>query len=167
MTITVETGAGLSNAVSYVSTADADAYWAAEADVTWSGYPTAEREAALVRATREIDRLYSTRFIGIRTSLTQALAWPRSSATTSDGLEIVASVPIQVKTAVIELARSAAAGDLRLVSDPADVSSETIKVGPIEISTDYAARKASAYDRIALLLAPVTRGASAVRVHRT
>lgn len=167
MTIVVEDGTGKSNAVSYVSVADADTYWAAESDDVWSGFSTAEKEVALVRATREIDRLYAVRFVGVRSSSAQSLCWPRQQATTVDGIAIVADVPQQVIDATIELARTATLEDLRATDNPLDVTGETIKVGPIELSTDYASWRVDVRSRISTILAPVIGGASTIKVRRS
>lgn len=167
MTIVVEDGTGKSNAVSYASASDADTYWAAESDETWSSFSTAEKESALVRATRELDRLYSVRFVGVRASSTQSLCWPREQAATVDGIAIVAAVPRQVIDATIELARTATTEDLRATDNPLDVTAETVKVGPIELSTDYASWRVDARARISTILAPVIGGPSVIRVRRS
>lgn len=167
MTIVVEDGTGKSNAVSYASATVADTYWAAEADDVWGGLSVAEKEAALVKATREIERLYATRFVGTRVTLEQALSWPRDSAISADGLNLIACVPQQVIAATVELAKTAVTEDLRATDNPADVVSDTIKVGPIEISTGYSSGRADARVRTSLLLAPVITGAATLRVRRT
>jgi hypothetical protein len=167
MTIVVENGTGLADAVSYASAADADTYWLSEADETWSGFSTAEKEIALVRATREIEALYSARFIGQRNSTAQALSWPRTNAVDRDGLLREGEVPAPVALATIELARTTATEDPRTTADVSDVASETIKVGPIELSTDYTDARVSARKRIEQLLASVIVGGMSQRLHRT
>ena len=78
LTLTKETGAGLSNANSYASAADGDAYHDGHLYASaWTGATTATKEAALVMATRLIDASY--RFHGLKSSSTQALQWPRKN----------------------------------------------------------------------------------------
>ena len=76
MTLTVGTN-------SYLSVADADSYWSARNDSTWSGASTAAKEKALIEATQYIDGAYS--FIGSIATSNQSLAWPRYGAVIVSG----------------------------------------------------------------------------------
>lgn len=167
MTIVVEDGTGLATAVSYASVLTADTYWSAELDETWSGFSTSEKEIALIRATREIEALYANRFVGQRNSIAQALSWPRTDAVDRDGLLRDGQVPTPVLIATIELARTTATEDPRTTSDTSDVLAEKIKVGPIELSTDYADVRVSARKRVDELLTPVISGGLSLKLHRT
>jgi len=71
-----ETGAGLSDANSYASAADGDAYHEAHVYASaWTAAPTGSKEKALAMATRLIDGLFQ--FNGFKRISTQALQWPR------------------------------------------------------------------------------------------
>jgi len=104
MTITVEDGTGLAAAVSYISVADADAYFTAHDDPTaWSGLTTALKESALRYATTSLDGLYS--WVGVVATSTQNLGWPRTGVWDEEGRKISGSiVPTRIEVAVCELA---------------------------------------------------------------
>lgn len=74
-----EDGTGLTNANSYANAADADSFHDGHLyATTWTGAATANKEKALVLATRLIDASYQ--FNGWKTKTTQALQWPREGA---------------------------------------------------------------------------------------
>lgn len=78
MTLSVEVGAGLINADSYVATADCGTY-ATNRGLTFGSGATAD--AALRRATSYVDNTYRFRFPGYRTfRRAQGLEWPRTAA---------------------------------------------------------------------------------------
>lgn len=116
----VEDGTGLSNAESYVSVADADAYHSAMGNSSWATGDTAAKEAALRRGTQYLDAHYS--FAGEPLTETQALEWPRVGY----GWPVVA-----LKAATCELALRARSGALYADEAPAPVTRET--VGPITV----------------------------------
>ena len=115
MAIVVETGAGL---------ADAEAYADAAAFVTWhtafyGAAPTdttAEQEAAIRRAVAYLDGL---QWVGTKTQgRSQALAWPRTDAIDSEGLEIaVDAIPAEVIAAQHALTRAEIAAPNALSPD--------------------------------------------------
>src|SRR3954462_7877611 len=71
-----EDGSGKPDANTYASVEDADSYHDAHLYATaWTAAITAEKEKALVMATRLIDQEFQ--FNGFRTTPTQALQWPR------------------------------------------------------------------------------------------
>ena len=71
-----EDGSGLSNANSYASAADGDAYHDGHLYASaWTAATTGSKEAALVMATRVIDAMF--RFNGFKRVTGQALQWPR------------------------------------------------------------------------------------------
>src|SRR5688500_7446543 len=78
-----ETGVGSSDANSYASAADGDAYHEGHLyGDAWTGAALGVKEAALVMATRLIDGCYQ--FAGKKVSSTQALQWPRAKAIDPD-----------------------------------------------------------------------------------
>ena len=72
----------------------------------WTAATLANKEKALVMATRVIDAEYQ--FSGVRATATQALQWPRASVRDPDGEDDLASnaVPVAVRDATGELARA-------------------------------------------------------------
>lgn len=96
------------NTNSYVTVADADAYFDTRIDsAEWTALTTEVKEQALVTATQLVD---DHAWIGSAVSSTQALAWPRSNAIYYDdrlGLQVTVAedeVPLRVKVAVYEQA---------------------------------------------------------------
>lgn len=108
MGFTVETGAGLSNANSYTSVAEADTYHADRGNSSWAPLDTATKQALLIRATDYIDQEYGQLFIGSRETDAQALEWPRIDVDTIY-LDVV---PTALKQAVCLLAMEAKTTDL-------------------------------------------------------
>lgn len=113
-----EDGTGLANANSYASAADGDAYHDGHLYATsWTSSTTANKEKALVFATRVIDSQY--RFHGYRATTVQALQWPRSgcpdpdAAPDSPGVASLASnqIPTALINATCEMARALLATD--------------------------------------------------------
>jgi len=145
ITLVVETGAGLSNANSYLSVADADTYHEEHSGSTdWSGAGTADKERALITATQYLDIKYSGRWKGVKGSSTQALAWPRTGVYDAEGYSVASDlVPPQIEDACAELALKILEGDILLddIDEPGDIASESVKVGPIEDSTTYLGSK--------------------------
>lgn len=123
----IDTNPGSPTADSYVSVAEADAYWAKRPGSAWGAAPNAEREGALVRATGYVDAEYAWR--GTRATAVQALDWPRYDVVL-DGYPLDGTtIPRPVKDAVCEMALKALAGDLVGDVSPQQVVEQT--VGPI------------------------------------
>lgn len=128
MSLTVEDGTGLATADSYASRADADAYHAARGNAAWAAASTDARDAALRKATQYLDTRY--RWVGNRSTLTQALEWPRYFV---PRLGYPSGWPQpRVVHACIELALRALSVDLLADDEGRDVLSE--QVGPISVT---------------------------------
>jgi len=83
LTLVKEDGTGKANANAYASAADSDAYHDGHLYATaWTGATTANKEAALVFATRLVDSQYQ--FNGFKVNEGQALQWPRISCPDPD-----------------------------------------------------------------------------------
>jgi len=97
---------GGASANSYVTLADADAYFETTPDsTTWDDKTDDQKNRALITATRWIDALS---FYGKRCSETQALKWPRKEYKV-DGIELACTlIPVGIETATYELARALA-----------------------------------------------------------
>lgn len=144
----------------YVTLAEANTYWSARNNSTWSSASDANKEKALREATQFIDGEYN--FIGIMTNYTQALAWPRSGAYIESGnfagRSIEANtIPDQIKNAVCELAIEALSA--RLDPTTTDIISK-VKVDVIEV--DYADFSPSqkSYSFVTKLLSGLTTSVS-------
>ena len=112
LTLIKEDGTGKSDANSYASAADGDAYHEGHLYASaWTGAATGDKEKALVMATRLIDAEYQ--FGGVRAVSGQALQWPRVSCLDPDASEDLVSgryvasnvVPRAVSEATCEMAR--------------------------------------------------------------
>jgi hypothetical protein len=114
MTLVVEDETGLDNAESYLSIADADTYHSNRGNSAWTG-STAVKEAALRKATEYLDLTYSWK--GDIFSTTQALNWPRTGISDSQGRELDYTVPQKIKDATAELALASLSSDLLEIQD--------------------------------------------------
>ena len=150
MTLTVETGSGLSDADALISLAACDAYHSAMGNASWDG-ADADKETAIRRATSFLCNAYS--WAGIRThGRLQALAWPRSGCIDVEGCIISPSIiPVEVTNACAEIA-------LRELTSPGSMSPDVVtaqavkreKVGSIE--TEYTGNATSAFAQRPTLL---------------
>jgi hypothetical protein len=106
--LTVESGAGIAGADSYLALAVADAHHAARGAAVWATAPTPAREAALRRATAGIDGLFANRWKGAKAVpwTIQSLAWPRRDVCDEASEAIVGTdqIPFALKAAVAEAA---------------------------------------------------------------
>jgi hypothetical protein len=141
MALVVENGTGMSNAESYVSVADADAYHVAHTgSTTWAAASNTAKEIALRRATSYVDEKWADQWKGSRMAFSQALRWPRVGALDLDGLLIpTAPIPVRLRNAVAEIAAEIIDGT---DPDPTETNegattSESISVGPISISESF------------------------------
>jgi len=124
-TIIKETGAGSSDANSYASRSDGNAYADSRLHSTaWTGASDDDKDRALIQATRTIDQEFQ--FNGYKANQSQALAWPRIECPDPDqpgysshlALRFIPGayvdptiVPVDVVNATCELAIALLAGD--------------------------------------------------------
>ena len=91
LTLVKEDGTGLAGANAYANAADGDAYHDGHLYASvWTAASTAQKEAALVMATRVMDAC--CQFCGWRRSNAQALQWPRAGAVDPDRRDVQFSV---------------------------------------------------------------------------
>lgn len=111
ITLVVETGAGLANANSYCDKSTANAFHEIEGNEAWNNANDADKDRALIRATRYLDT-YSD-YPGYPTTNAQGLLWPREGVfNTQLGEEYAANVvPNPLRYAVAELAAWLVAGN--------------------------------------------------------
>jgi len=108
LVVVVEDGSGLSDANSYISAADADAYFEGHVyNSTWLEKAESEKEAALVHATRMLDQ--QVQWKGHRSNPSQALMWPRQNVKDpddADGYYLASDeIPKWLEDATCELAQ--------------------------------------------------------------
>ena len=148
--------AGDAAAESYFSIAEADTYFSNRGLTLWTGTDAA-KEAAARLGTQYLDNNYRNRWVGIRSTQTQALAWPRVDGSRggreqsfgtgftyplqdSDGFDIASNVvPAQVKQAAMEAALLALSGTtLEPTLDRGGrIKSISKQVGPLSKSITY------------------------------
>lgn len=147
---------------SYLSRADADAYFAARDAAGWTSAPTVAKEAALLQATAYIDGSYA--FRGRIADPAQALSWPRRDAIDSEG-RIVTGIPRRIEHATAELALIALAGAL---APPLERGGKVLqeKAGPVEIAYHPDAPPGRTYPLIDLLLKPLLKPVAVHEVKR-
>lgn len=145
MAFQVEDGTGLSDANSYLSIADADAYIADHGNsATWIAATDASKEEALRLSTQYLDIRYATKWLGSRGDSDQSLAWPRASVEDYDGYAVDdESVPSRVEDSTAELALRVIDGDTLYddIDEPGTIKSESVTTGPITERTEYLAGK--------------------------
>ncbi len=171
MSLVVESGAGLSDAESYVSVADATTYHAKHGDPSdWTDATEADQEEGLRLATEYIDHTYAYAWLGQRTMPEdQALDWPRCGAQDPDGFYIAHNiVPQQLKDAASILALKVIQGDTLIpdVTEGSNVTSQSITLGPMEISKTFSGTKSTGkgYSLVSRILAELIGGSG--RVYR-
>lgn len=150
MAFVVEDGTGKADATSYVSIADADAYFTDRGTpAAWTAADTTEKEQALVKGTQWLDAHY--RWNGDIASTTQALGWPRLYAedrwerTIDDDV-----VPQAVKDACCEAAVRSMAADLE--ADETQKVSEEEVVGAVRVKYEDGAPAGTRYPLIDQIL---------------
>lgn len=148
----------------YLSVADADAYWAAKNNTTWSAASTADKEKALREATQYIDGAFS--FIGYQNTL-NLLAFPRYDVYITTGNFAGVSydsttIPPQVEDACAELALEALSARLMAVESRGGMVKRE-KVDVIEVEYMDWAPSGKTYSFVAMLLKPLTIGSKTMK----
>jgi hypothetical protein len=160
MTITLVETSGATNANTFVSLADADAYMAQRLNASaWT--VDESKKAALIEATRE---LCNVTYQGYRAATAQALAWPRTDAPNPDGstdstLFDSTVIPQRVKDAACELALEflkAGTTDVAALPSTAGVIEKT--TGPLTTrfaDPSHVASGLDRYPRVTALIQPL------------
>ena len=163
MTLIVEVGQGLTDAESYASVADADTYFSNRGMTNWATLSAEEKEQALRRATDYMGQAYRGRWKGYRTSVTQALDFPRQSVVMCDMATNYTIpfdvIPNEVKTACIEYAWRAASGELA-----GDLTQGILSesVGSLSVRYDNHSPQHVRYRAIDMLLKPFLTGSGSM-----
>lgn len=171
MALITEDGTGKADAESLISVADADTHHTGRGNTAWTALTTANKEAALRKATDYIQGVYGLRWGGYRVSQTQALDWPRYQVVRRD---VLAShlvqywpsneVPAGVKRACAELALRASAGDLN--PDNSQAIKRKRVEGAVEIEYQDHSSASPSYPAIDAVLAPYLATGGSARLVR-
>lgn len=133
MAFLAEDGTGLEASNSYIAVALADTHHTDRANTQWDDMTTAEKEAALIRATDYIEKRFGRKFVGRRTNKTQALEWPRVDAEDRDGFLLsgidVDAIPRQLQKATAEYALRAFIYNVLSPDVPPAVPSQDLRTG--------------------------------------
>jgi len=111
MAFLAEDGTGLAGSNGYITEAFADTYHTDRGQTAWLfsdvagavAITTAQKEAAIIRATDHIDRVYGSIFKGYKETDAQGLQWPRAGAYGPSGFTLL-QVPDQLQRATAEYA---------------------------------------------------------------
>jgi len=142
MAIVLDATAAGTDSNTYSTLAEAETYFESRLHKTdWSGETDADKNIALVWATRLLDEQVD--WVGVVWDDDQALRWPRSSVVDADGRDVTYdTIPQFLKDATAELAMHLLAGDR--VDDDDTRGFEVIQVGPIKL-------KINPFDRTPIL----------------
>lgn len=167
MALVVENGTGLSNADSYISVADADAYHLLRGNSGWTG-DDAVKEIAIRKATEYLGVRYKRRWFGVKKTETQSLDWPRTGVVDENNYELPDDeLPVDLVRATAELALRSLQGDVFFAdqSTPGSVGSYRVKVGPIEEETEYLGGQSQTkiYPQVTAMLAGITLATNEIR----
>lgn len=168
MAIVTEDGTAKADAESYCSVASATAYHAARGNAAWAALASdTVREQLLRKATDYMVQVYLLRWVGHRTTSTQALDWPRMWVPLpSDPFGNYYAnnvIPAAVANACAELALKANAGAL-IADEGQQVKRQ--KVGSIEVEFQDYSRATKTYRAIDNLLAPLLGTGGGLRMLR-
>jgi hypothetical protein len=160
MALTLNATAGAADANSYATVEEADAYHEAHLYASdWTGASTANKEAALVWATRLLDEQCEWR--GTKTTNEQALRWPRGGVYDVDGVGIDNDViPTSLKRATAELARHLIKSDRLQVRDDARGGLQSVTAGPVSVSFDKVDRISLLPESVLSLIRPLAHGSA-------
>jgi hypothetical protein len=114
MSLVVEDGTGKSNANSYVSIAEADAYFLDANISEWAALTSAQKTAFLIKGTEYMEGYYGPAYAGYRLTGSQSLGWPRKCGYYDDvyPVTIIPALPQEIKNASYRAAYHALYGDI-------------------------------------------------------
>ena len=134
----------------YIDLATANAYALNRSD-EWLAATDEQKEFALTEAAEYLDSTYA--FKGTITDTTQALAWPRSNVTDTEGREIdAATVPSKVQSAQARLAFIRLAGPLVVTPDSGKVTELQAGSGKMKFADGQAVNEADRFAEVNRLL---------------
>tara|TARA_R100000789_G_scaffold41611_1_gene43139 strand:+ start:14817 stop:15329 length:513 start_codon:yes stop_codon:yes gene_type:complete len=148
-----EDGSIVSGAESYVTVAEADAYWADRGDpAQWTDLTTAQKESALRQATQYLETNYNWK--SCLQDVVQPLAFPRLPFYDKEGRLLAGEgvIPQKVKDAQIELALRHAIQNLLLDTNPQDDNILRERVGDHEVQYKSGSTKTYSFSYVQSLL---------------
>ena len=150
--LVVEDGTGKATANTYISQADADTYFEKHLYGTdFSGASTANKDIALMMATRLIDNYF--KFEGRKVNDSQALEFPRLDIFDRSRFLIPSTtIPQALKDATAELSKWLIASDR--TADASGKGFKNLKVGSLSMTPDTADKITVLPDVVRKLLAP-------------
>jgi hypothetical protein len=164
MTLTVETGSGVSGADTYAALATINTYWTNRPHValatTWGAAGDPNKEGAAREATAFLDAVWGRYYRGVVQGRAQGLLWPRSDAF-DDADYLITGLPKEIVTAVCELSARALSAPLVADTDNSGaIKRKREKIDVIEEETEYAtsAGTFARYGFVGELLNPVLNG---------
>ena len=163
MSLIVEDGTNVAGAESYVSLAEANAYFSSRGNPSdWTSLSDAVKEQYLREAADYLEMFYGHRWKGRRSENDQPLAWPRSGVLDQDQYQIEPDViPQRLKNAQYEatLRRATEGSLLPDVETPGDIKSEDVQAGPVRNSVEYAggASQLPQYTKVHYQLLPLLK----------
>jgi hypothetical protein len=142
---------------SYSTVADGDDYFAGRLKSTaWTESSNSTKEAALVQATRRINREL---FSGFKASSAQSLMWPRTSIYDHYGNAVPSdSIPSGVFEATLELCLWYLDEDNRLLSDQDLQDFDSYNLGPISVAPTKKMQKSDLPGHVFALLHSIGPG---------
>jgi hypothetical protein len=153
MAVTINATAGNANANSFVTAAEADAYFADRShSEDWDAADADGRARALIVATR---RLEQEQYAGSRASVGQGLSWPRVGAVVDDVEVAAGSVPTLVRRAQMELAIVVLREDV--TADTGLEAFDAVSVGPVDVTVREGRQAGALPAHVLRELAPVLR----------
>ncbi len=156
ITLTAETGAGVADANTYATRAQADQYHEGRLHTAaWTSAAPAVKDQALVMATRFLDA--NVAWQGSRNKIDQSLAWPRRGVTW-DGHPVPDDMmPRPVVDATCELARLLLENDLQ--ADQENDNIKSINLGNSALQIEF--KDTSKTRRIPLAIGELLQGLGA------
>lgn len=147
--------AGATNANSYCTVAEGDAYHEAHLYASsWEAAETDQKTIALIWATRLLDETYEWK--GEVTSIDQALRWPRSWVLDRDGHKYLdhLTIPTFLKQATAELARLLIIKDRLQALDDAASGISAVSAGSVSVTFTKTDRQEAIPDSVYQIVAP-------------
>lgn len=140
MALILESGTGSATANAFVNVAAADAYHSEMGHADWAAADTADKEAAIIRATAVLSSAYAWKGTR-RNGRDQALSWPRYDVADAEGWPVpYDAVPREIAdaTCIVALQELTEPGSMSPVVVEAD-RAKRLKAGSVEIEYANAA----------------------------
>jgi hypothetical protein len=166
MALDVEDGTGKATSESFISVTDADTYHSNHGNTTWAALATANKEAALRKATEYMEQAYRLKWRGYRVTSTQRLSWPRAWCPIPDAPYGYGSFTAYIAQNVVLDEAKRACAELALIASAADLNptlertTSSEKVGDIAVTYDTNSPEWKRYRSVDMLLAPYLSGSS-------